>query len=338
MTTSTRTPEYGLAKIVKPFSGFETKYQGLDPLLNPIALPGGLDPKAGEEGYDPNLLAGIRVPMGAKIYVWLPRYFPDVYGGTALNYRYRFVWRLRSLSEQTDDNTNELTAHFGRLLPGVAQEGRTTGPPALVALSPELSGPRFVIPTAFESVQIINNKFLVSNIGGVDQPVQHGTLDISGVPIEPEDQEPADIAVVSARTNTYTRENQKEQYQAPLSPNYPGPLVAPDEKVAAAGLLSQGFYSDQAGWASVGTSVNAGFPAGGQYVLYETEVKGDELIILLDRDPSADSGANPTWDFDGADRNVSRILGTDAGTRAAVPTLGVYIITGSGVASGQSYG
>lgn len=326
----TRTPEYALADIVKPFAGFETKYQGLNTQTNPIAIPGSLDAFAGTEGYDPNLLAGIPVPMGAKIYVWLPRYFPSEYAPSAPNYRYRFVWRLRSLSEQVADKTRKRASHFGRLLKGVAQM-ISAGPNT--NLNPT-AGPRFVIPAAFESVQIINNKFFIATVGGTDQPIQHGTISAAGVPLGEVEQDPADIAVVVARTNTYL--NGSDQYQAPISPNFPGPNAPGDPKSGAAGLLSQGYYPDQAGWA-IGTpsEANQGYSAGGQYVIYETEVKGDELIILLDRVSSEES---PTWDFEGLDRNVSRILGTDAGTRAALPTLGVYLLTGSGVAGGQSYG
>lgn len=330
---TTRTPEYSIARIAKPFAGFETKYAGLNPRGNPIAIPGSLDQFAGTAGYDPNLLAGIPVPMGAKIYIWLPRFFPSMYAGDALSYRYRFVWRLRSLAEQTADADNSLTSHFGRLLPGVPQIPSGSSNPAVIASLNPTAGPRFVIPAAFESVQIVNNKFYVTDIGGAEQPVQQGTLDgVGGVPLNPEGQDPADIAVVVARTNTYI--NPSDQYQAPISPKYPGPNAL-SLKQGAAGLLSQGFYPDQAGWATNDFEQNQGYSAGGQYVLYETEVKGDDLIILLDR---ATSLENPAWDFEGVDRNVSRIFGTDAGTRPALPTLGLYLVTGSGAGQGQSYG
>jgi hypothetical protein len=332
MGTATRTPEFSQATIVKPFKGFESKYKELNVESNPIAIPGDLDPMAGKDGYDPNLLKGIPVPLGSKIFIWLPRFTPSRYGeAVQTNYRYKLVWRLRSLGDQTADPNNQLAAHFGRLLPGVPQEEATAAdPPSLQAVSDELSGPRLVIPTAFESVQIVNNKDLIASIDGTQMPVQKGTDDASGVQIAPQTQEPAKVAVVSAETNTFLG-----NYQAPLSPNYPSGLAALDPKVAAAGLLSQGFYSDQAGWAQDPSPLNAGYPAGGQYVIYETEVKGDELILLLDRESTL---ADPDWDFEGADRNVSRIFGTDGGTRAEVPTLGVYILTGSGVGNGQSYG
>lgn len=333
--TTTRTPEYSIARIIKPFPKFEEKYQGLDPAVNPIAIPGVLDDLAGTPGYDPNLLGGVPVPMGAKVYMWLPKYFPGGYGGSALSYRYRFVWRLRSLSEQNADSDNQTTGHFGRRLPGIPQEPSTSGNPEIVNNLNPTAGPRFVIPAAFESVQIVNNKFFITEVAGVAQPVQHGTINTAGQPINARGQDPADIAVVAARTNTYV--NPTEQYQAPLSPKYPGP-VALSRKQGAAGLLSQGFYSDQAGWATSGNVQNQGYSAGGLYLLYETECKGDDLIILLDRDPALDAGVNPLWDFSGVDRNVSRILGTDAGTRPALPTLGIYIVTGSGVSPGQSYG
>lgn len=316
-------PQYSLAKIIKPFTGFEDKYNGLDPEGNPIAIPGSLDPHAGEAGYDPNLLAGIPVPMGARIFLWLPRYFPTTYGVAALNYRYRFVWRLRSLPEQNAQKPS----HFGLRLKGTEQETYSGGDPEIASLNAG-AGERFVIPAAFESVQIINNKFYITDVGNGPTPIQKGTTSGSAA-LNPSGQDPADIAVVQARTNTYADAG----YQAPLSPEYPGP-VSGTPKQGAAGLLSQGYYPDQAGWVTNSVTKNQGYAAGGQYVLYDTEVKGDELLLLLDRE----TGATGAWDFTGADRNVSRILGTDGGTKKPVPTLGIYLLTGAGAAPGQSYG
>lgn len=332
MSTATRTPEFSQARVVKPFNGFESKYQGLDIFSNPIALPGTLDQFAGKDGYDANLLAGIPVSMGQKVLVWLPRFIPSSYGeSVATNYRYRFVWRIRSLQEQVEDPSQEREGHFGRLLKGVAQEEYTGLDPNRTVLNPT-AGPRVVIPTAFETVSIVNNKDVVANIAPVAEPdqyasIQKGTL-VGGQPFSPAGQEPADVAVVSSRANTYIG----EQYQAPISPNYPGPA---GDKVGAAGMLSQGYYPDQAGWAESANPQNAAYAAGGQYLVYPTDVKGDELIILLDR--PAGNPSNPTWDFNGLDRNVSRIFGTDAGTRQSIPSLGVYILTGSGVTDGPNF-
>lgn len=331
MTTVITTPEFSLARVAKPPADFESKYEGLGTEANPIAIPGTLDQFAGDEGYDPNLLAGIPVPMGARIFVWLPKFIPSVYGGSALNYRFRLIWRLRSLGEQIADPKNQRESHFGRLLPGVNQVPATVGPPVYTEAPINQGGPRFVVPTAFETVQIINNKFIVTDIdpgaGETFAAVQKGTTDASGDAISPGLQEPAEIAVVSARTNTYNSAN----YSAPLSTeNFPGPGAGSGvpAKMGAAGLLSQGYYPDQAGIDS-NNDANAAYPAGGMYLPYETVCKGDELLLLLDRDPSLNSAANPTWDFEGVDRNVSRIFGTDAGTRNPLPTFGIYILTGS---------
>lgn len=324
-----RNPEMSLAQVLKPFPGFESKYQGLVVADNPIALPGTLDQFAGQEGYDPNLLEGIPVPMGAKMYAWLPRFFPQVYAGVSTNYRYQFVWRLRSLAEQVADREQKRASHFGQLLRGVAQEGLPANPAATAALA----GPRFVIPTAFESVQIVQNKFIVTEENSTTVVVQKGTDDFStGDPISPELQDPAEVVAASSRVTSYTS---SDPYQAPISPNYPASFFT-DAKRGAAGLLSQGFYPDAAGWVTGGAN-NQGYPAGGMYVVYETEAKGDELIILVSRDNGA-GGAAPNWDFSGVDSVFSAIFGTASGTRQSVPTLGLYLMTGTTTGSQASFG
>jgi hypothetical protein len=131
------------AAVLRPFSGFESKYQGLRVSENPIALPGSRDAQAGKTGYDPQLLAMLPVPMGARVKLWLPRLAPAVYSGTIPNYKYSIVWRVRSLADSVADPTDRLGAHFNRLLPGRAQ----------IAGTPNTAGPRYVIPCATESIQ-----------------------------------------------------------------------------------------------------------------------------------------------------------------------------------------
>lgn len=104
--------QFGAARVVKPFPGFESRYQGL-PGTTPIALPGVLDSLAGKPGYDPNLMAGVPVPMGSKLMLW----FPSVIGGGSAGpgqsitwpYRYEIRWRLRNLS---DFQSNRAAYHF----------------------------------------------------------------------------------------------------------------------------------------------------------------------------------------------------------------------------------
>ncbi len=139
--------QFSNVRVAKPFSGFITKYQGLQISKNPIAMPGNLDPRAGTPGYDPNLIAGIPVPMGSKVMLWLPRFGPISYSvGGAMTYQYRLCWRIRSLEEQTGDVNDLLSGHLGQQLPGIPQAAGPSG-----SGSPGL---RYIVPAAFETVQL----------------------------------------------------------------------------------------------------------------------------------------------------------------------------------------
>jgi len=94
--------QFGIAKILRPFAGFEAVYQGKDITQNPIALTErgiALDPLAGKPGYAPNLVRGLPVSMGARIVLWLPNVIASIVAGpllSAIPYRYAIAWRLRS--------------------------------------------------------------------------------------------------------------------------------------------------------------------------------------------------------------------------------------------------
>lgn len=80
------------ARVLKPFNDFEGTYQGVAG-STPIAMPGVLDPNAGTPGYSPNLVAGLSVPLGSRVLVWVPQFcFIPVYV-------YYFIWRMRSLRD-----------------------------------------------------------------------------------------------------------------------------------------------------------------------------------------------------------------------------------------------
>lgn len=106
--------QFGISKILRPFAGFEELYQG-EVGSKPIAIPGTLDRSAGRQGFDNNLLAGIPVPMGSKIIVWLPnitRPIPIFPGArSAERYLYSFNWRLRNLNDFRSDRR---AYHFPR--------------------------------------------------------------------------------------------------------------------------------------------------------------------------------------------------------------------------------
>ncbi len=89
--------QMGMFQVIRPFSGFEAVYQGQDGTI-PIAFPGTLDPEAGRPGMNPNLLAGIPVPLGSRVLLQIPM---TAYGGEddvvlKSDYEYQLVWRTRN--------------------------------------------------------------------------------------------------------------------------------------------------------------------------------------------------------------------------------------------------
>lgn len=133
-----RTPELSVANILKPFAGFESKYQGVPVESNPIAIPGNLDFLAGKPGFDPSLLAGVPVPIGSDALLYFPR-ITAAYGVSPPIYSYTVIWRMRALLDANDDPNAKLAGNLGR---------RLTGIPDTSGSSP---GPRNVIPAAVDT-------------------------------------------------------------------------------------------------------------------------------------------------------------------------------------------
>lgn len=129
--------QFSVARILRPFDGFEAVYQGQSYDIQ-IAFPGGLDPRAGQTGVAPNLMKGLPVPLGARLAVWIPIAMSPVGGGgfTTENYNYTFIWRLRNVRDFRQDRK---AYHFPRQSPGAPD---TSGP----------TQPRFVIPAASDVV------------------------------------------------------------------------------------------------------------------------------------------------------------------------------------------
>lgn len=125
--------QFTWASIIKPFPGFEAVYQGQSHAI-PIAFPGVRDPRAGTDGFSPNLLAGIKVPLGARLLIEIP---VAVLAPNVAFYDYTFVWRLRNVRDFRVDRT---PFHFPRQSPGAPD---STVPPAQ---------PRFVIPAATDVI------------------------------------------------------------------------------------------------------------------------------------------------------------------------------------------
>ncbi len=104
--------QFSTVRVFRPFTGFENVYEGQSGDI-PIAIPGNLDQDAGKTGFDANLLAGIPVPFGAKMVIWMPTIFNFTIsdGFVVRPYRYTIVWRLRNLR---DFRTRRAPYHFPR--------------------------------------------------------------------------------------------------------------------------------------------------------------------------------------------------------------------------------
>lgn len=144
--------QFGVVRTLKPLPGFEQYYQGETAVQSqaaavasvPVpffdaanfALPNytGRDMKAGQDGYDPDLLDFIPVPLGSLIKVWIPQ-FADPSDPTNIQaYRYQFNWRLSDINAYSSELSTQY--HLPKRSPGAPDS--TSG----TAL------PRFLTPAA----------------------------------------------------------------------------------------------------------------------------------------------------------------------------------------------
>lgn len=96
--------QFGMAKLLRPYKGWETVYQGRSSLEQILWLPtdkdyNGIayDPLADKPEYADTLANAMSVPLGAKLYIWLPRIgYAD--GATRAGYQWMIGWRLRTLN------------------------------------------------------------------------------------------------------------------------------------------------------------------------------------------------------------------------------------------------
>lgn len=125
--------QFGIATVLKPYLDFEDRYQG-QATSTPVAFPGTRDALAGQDGYDPNLLAGVACPLGALMMLLIPL---AVANALVTSYDYRIIWRMRNVR---DYRLNRVPFHVGRQSPG----------------APDTSGagsePRFVIPAISDAL------------------------------------------------------------------------------------------------------------------------------------------------------------------------------------------
>jgi len=130
-------------KVIKPFDGFEAVYKG-QPTSTPIAFPGVRDARAAanKPGFDPNLLAGIPVPQGARVLIQFPLTPAPGEQGGFTSYTYRIVERFANLNDYRDPPRGQPRPayHFPRSSPGAPD---TTG---------GISKPRTLRPAFFKDI------------------------------------------------------------------------------------------------------------------------------------------------------------------------------------------
>jgi hypothetical protein len=130
---TTADAQFSIARVLKPFPGFVNVYEG-ELGSRPIAFPGVLDdnalttpPLPQTNGFDPNLIAGISVPLGSKVLLWIP----TTNRTNNATYRYQIIWRMRNLK---DYQTSRKAYHLSRQSKG--------------------SNDQFVIPAAVSSIPL----------------------------------------------------------------------------------------------------------------------------------------------------------------------------------------
>lgn len=152
---ATPNPTVGIARVLKPWPGFESFYDGAPARRSTsVAVPvpffewtGGEPPKsprapkAGTPGYDPNLARFIPVPMGSRLQLAIPTFTQVAEGLTVpVVYRYSIVWRWSS--EEAYIQKNAPRYSIPNLLPG----------------APDGVSPRVAILAAQQTVQYLSTE------------------------------------------------------------------------------------------------------------------------------------------------------------------------------------
>jgi hypothetical protein len=278
--------QFSMARILKPFPNFETVYQGFDATV-PIAFPGTLDRQAGEPGYDPYLLAGLPVPLGSRVMIWVPlaMYVQDDGSISLSTYQYQIIWRMRSIGDfVTSFDKNVPRDEIGPYHLRQKDVGVPDDPANPTATK------RIVLPS---SMQVL----------AYEQP------------------EPSTTDTVYANGIIHLR----GQYIIPNGQVPSGPLLPPpvDETTSNIfGLTGQGIFpfTQQAEGAT---------PGGPVFFPFWFDAEGDEMMIFATRaDITEETGS---WDFTdpSLDRPFSATYGTNDGTRTPVPSVGIFVYTGS---------
>lgn len=97
--------QMSMFEVIRPADGFEALYQGQAGNI-PIAFPGVLDQDAGKPGYAARLLAGIPVPLGARLLLQIPMTVGSENEDPPVSldkYQYQIVWRTRNQGAARED-------------------------------------------------------------------------------------------------------------------------------------------------------------------------------------------------------------------------------------------
>lgn len=140
--------QFALARTLKPLVGFEEYYQGESAVqlvdgTRSVPVPffdsakfhpqyTGRDERAGEAGFDPDLLDFVPVPAGSLIKLWLPMLLNPSDGAATQAYRYQLEWRLADLGDYADGRPGQY--HLGQRSNGAPDD--TIAPAATRILIP----------------------------------------------------------------------------------------------------------------------------------------------------------------------------------------------------------
>jgi len=299
------TAQFGAAKVVRPFINFENKYSNNIGTDIPIAIPGTLDSNAGKSGFDDNLLGGIPVSLGSKLTIFLPllnydaSLDPEVFEDSSdiipVPYQYTFVWRLRNIVDYTRSLTRDPSIQPFHL--GSESRGANN---------------QFVIPACVNSVGIASSATL-------DFKEDRGSGSSTGILTQKSVTKIVkDVLTVEGGLSEFKSglNLTKKEFFAPISPNTPDNEAEQD--------LIFGAYQQGVGENISNETVN--------YLAFETFAKGDDLMILVQREPflkPANNIVSSEWDFEFVDRQFSDVFGTNDGNRPKPnDNSGIYLIQG----------
>jgi hypothetical protein len=105
-------PQFGVTSILRPYTGYTTRYQGQSVTRPIMVTEGGVpfDGRAGLPGYNAGLLRGLPVPFGARVSIWLPIIpSPGIGFGDILPYDWCIGWRQRNVF---DYRNQRIPFHF----------------------------------------------------------------------------------------------------------------------------------------------------------------------------------------------------------------------------------